>query len=365
MYPKLFDKNDDINKNKIIETNYNLDTNNNPIDENINDQDDKFTYPKYYKNLKRIYNFYKTKKRGDSPSAKKIYDEVLPDIENTKSLNDLVTKLNDDPDKNNRLIDNLDKNKNKNNINDDDYINEIGEFAKFDKNLTNGAFIKNKLKENKKLKNNKNLLNIIKNVDDEYNNLINGKYCYKCGKEIAKCKCDDINNIFKNTIETQENNEEDDDDLDLDIGGDNLGTNRKINYFEYDSNKSKGILVTNKPKLNSYIAKPNNNLIIYNQKQLNDINKKIMGKDKSSTSRVINNSYINNEFQSNQSNSSLSGVRHNNRYNNNYTSNNSLNYNNESNTLKNKSIKTSNNNISGKYSNKGSNYNNSNRKYNY
>ena len=101
--------------------------------------------------MKRLYNFYKTKKRGESPRAKKLYDEILPDIETSKSLNDLITKLNDEPDKNKKLIDNLDKNE-KNKIDDKDYINEMGEFAKFDINLSNGAFIKNKLAENKTLK---------------------------------------------------------------------------------------------------------------------------------------------------------------------------------------------------------------------
>jgi hypothetical protein len=131
VYPKLpLDKiyknrNNKNNKNKKADSNkYNFDSNKNPIDENLV-QDDKFTYPKYYKTLKRLYNFYKTKKRGESPRAKKLYDEILPDIETSKSLNDLITKLNDEPDKNKKLIDNLDKNEN-NKIDDKDYINEMG-----------------------------------------------------------------------------------------------------------------------------------------------------------------------------------------------------------------------------------------------
>jgi hypothetical protein len=277
--------------------------------------------------LKRLYNFYKTKKRGESPRAKKLYDEILPDIETSKSLNDLITKLNDEPDKNKKLIDNLDKNE-KNKIDDKDYINEMGEFAKFDKNLSNGAFIKNKLAENKTLKNNKNLCNIIKNVDDEYNNLINRKYCNRCGKEKEKCKCDDINNIFNDTIETNKinENEDDDEDLDFDVESDNMSTNKKKNYFEYDSNKSRGVLITNKPKLNSTITQPKKNLIIYNQKQLNELNKRI-GNNKVNSNRYINTSYnLANDLQSSQSNSFHSTVRYNNRYNN-FNSNNSTNLN--------------------------------------
>ena len=48
----------------------------------------------------------KTKKREESPDAQKLYDEMIPDIKDSKSLNDLVTKLNDNPENSNKLIDN-------------------------------------------------------------------------------------------------------------------------------------------------------------------------------------------------------------------------------------------------------------------
>ena len=334
-FPRLIDKTNE-NKNKILDTNYNFDTNNNPINENINDVENKFTYPKYYNYIKRIYDFYKNKKRGNSPRAKKIYNEILPDLENCRSLNDLITKLNNDSEKRNKLI-----NKKDDKINEDDYINEVGEFTKFDKNLSNSAFIKNKLKENQNKDN--NIFNVIKTVDDEYNNLINGKYCLKCAKEKTKCKCDDIDYLFKETEESKNNSiinignkkeDEDGDNLDFNIGDDDSCKSKKINYFEYDSNKSKGLLITNKPKLSDYISKPKNNLIIYNQKQLNQINQKIIGTDKNNICKFINsnNNYSFNEGNSYQSNSSLSGNRYNNRYNN--FNNNSITFNNDINNLK-------------------------------
>ena len=336
IYPKLRDKTND-NQNKILNTNYNFDSNNNPIDENLNEGDNKFTFPKYYNKLKRIYDFYKIKKRGESPRGKKIYDEILPDLKNCKSLNDLITKLNDDPEKSNNLI-----NKKDDKINKYDYINEIGEFAKFDKNLSNGAFIKNKLKENEELNKDNNLFNTIKTIDDEYNNLVNGKYCQKCGKEKTICRCDDIDDLFKETEESKNNSklsiynkkEEDEDNLDFNIGDDDSLRNKKVNYFEYDSNKSRGLLVTNKPKLSDYISKPKNHLIIYNKKQLDEINQRIMGKDKN-IDKFINasNNYSFNEGNSYLSNSSLSGARYNNRYNN-LNNNNSINFNNDTSSFK-------------------------------
>ena len=150
-----------------METNYNLDTEKNIIKEEDEDNPDHFTYPKYYKNLRRIFNFYKTKKREESPDTQKLYDEMIPDIKDSKSLNDLVTKLNENPENSNNLIDNQIQDEPKKNIDNNDLIEEIGEFVKYDKNLSNSAFIKNKLRENPEFKNNKNLFNIIKNVDDE------------------------------------------------------------------------------------------------------------------------------------------------------------------------------------------------------
>ena len=281
------------------------------------------------------------------------------------------------------------KDRNKNKVNENDLIDEMGEFAKYDKNLSNGGFIKNKLREDENLKkNDNNLFNLIKKVDDEYNNLINGKYCYKCGKDLTKCKCDDLNSLFKDTEESKDNfgdmNDIDDEDLDFNMGGDD-SKKKRINYFEYDSNKSKGILIKGKPKLNDYLSSPMNNLVIYNQQQLNEINQRVKDKTKMSMNRFINTSNNNiNDLQSNQSNSSNSGVRYNNRYSN-YTNtnnyNNTLNLNNDSinynrNNINNNSISSNNNrntynntqkttrNNNENKSNRGYTYNRSNNNYN-
>ena len=326
VFPKLFIDKDNKEKNRL-DTNYNLDTNKNIVEEE--DDSDTFTYPKYYKNLRRIFNFYKTKKREDLPEAQKLYDEMIPDIENSKSLNDLITKLNDNPENSNKLIDNPINEEPGKNIDNKDLIDEIGEFVKFDKNLSNSGFIKNKLKENPEFKNNKNLFNIIKNVDDEYNNLINGKYCFKCGKEMLKCHCDDINYIFKETENPEEKEEEEDDDLDFDLDNDEGLNTKKINYFEYDTNKKKGLQMINKPRLEDYVSQPKKVLQIYNQKQLNEINKNIRG----SKGHLLNNSL--NLFDNNYSLNRTSNSNYN--YNQRYSSfsnnniNNTLNSNNDDN----------------------------------
>ena len=341
VWPKLLPK-EENNNNKRLETNYHIDTNQNVIE--LEEEPDEFTYPKYYKNLRRIFNFYKTKKREDSPEAQKIYDEIIPDIKDSKSLNELITKLNDNPENKDKLIDNQDKIVPKKQPDNNNLIDEIGEFVKYDKNLSNSAFIKNKLKENPIMKDNKNLLNIIKIVDDEYNNLINGKYCYKCGKEILKCKCDDINYIFKETENAEENDEEgEEDNLDFDMDDDDETKSKTINYFEYDTNKTKGLQMINKPRLEDYISEPKKVLQIYNKNQLNEINKNIRG-----TRNHLNKESL--KLMSNNSNLYKSSISDNN-YNLRYSSysnnniNNSITSNNEDNILgsNNKNFLSSNN----------------------
>ena len=133
-----------------------------------------------------------------------------------------------------------------------------------------------------------------------------------------------------------------------------MNKNKKINFFEYDSNKSRGLLVTNKPKLSDYLSTPKTKLVIYNKKQLDEINnnnntnnskQNQKGKISNHTYVNINNSNNTNRYiNSNQYNASLSGNRYNNRYNNNLTnSNNSSIFINDSNILNNKTNRSNTN----------------------
>ena len=67
IFPKLFLDKENLERKKL-DTNSNVDSNRNIIEEE-EDNDDYYTYPKYYKNLRRIFNFYKTEKREESPKA--------------------------------------------------------------------------------------------------------------------------------------------------------------------------------------------------------------------------------------------------------------------------------------------------------
>ena len=266
VYPKLFPK---TNKNAST---INTLTSQNSVNNNKKNNDTNNGFPNYYNTIKRVYDFYKGKQRNKDPKSKAIFNKIIPDIDKSPSLNNLLTTLTNDPSKSNNII-NIpydpinSKNKNNNSPTEDDYINELGEFTKFDKNITDTDFIKKNLKNNNILKKNNNLLSIIKYIDNEYNKLVNGKYCTNCGLELPECKC----NIFKDT------EQEDDDDYIIDLDEDeDLNVGKKINFFEYDSNRSKGLLIPKKPKVVDYYNKPTSQIIIHDSKGLEKFNKNLL-----------------------------------------------------------------------------------------
>ena len=120
---------------------------------------------------------------------------------------------------------------------------------------------------------------IISSIKSSFATVCSKRQLYEANKELAKCKCDDINYIFKETEKGEEiekeGEEEDEEDLDFDIDNDDGINTKKINYFEYDSKKNQGSQMINKPKLDDYVSQPKKVLQIYNQKQLNEINKNI------------------------------------------------------------------------------------------
>ena len=109
---------------------------------------------------------------------------------------------------------------------------------------------------------------------------------------------------------------------------------KKINYFEYDANKDRGLHMINKPKLENYLSQSENILQIYNKKQINEINS---NRRKNKDDDIKNNSL--NLFNNGRSFNKLlnSENRHNQRYssysNNNF--NNSLNSNNDESNIDN------------------------------
>jgi len=219
-----------------------------------------FKYPFYSKTLHRVLNFIRSNPpdiQGEGgEKIKKFLNKIFPELQSKKTNTILISSLSTESKR--QLV-----NTNIYNSIETDFINYICSFSKYDKHLSNPTFIKTRLKNTKLL--NTNIFNITKFIDDEYNNLINGKYCLKCYLDLNKCVCN------KKKIEEETSFLEDDDGLDIDFGNDY--SNRKNS--EYDSIKCKGITINRKPKAEEVYEDPITCLISHNKDEYLDCNKQI------------------------------------------------------------------------------------------
>ena len=125
-------------------------------------------------------------------------------------------------------------------------------FSAFDKNLTNEKFLNIRLNNTKFY--NTNIYTITKFIDDEFENFVKGKYCFKCYLDLNICKCskEDLT----------------DESLDIEIN-DDYNPKNSIKFFEYNINKDNGTIIKVKPKIEQ-----NREIITKNKLINNDIIKK-------------------------------------------------------------------------------------------
>ena len=125
-------------------------------------------------------------------------------------------------------------------------------FSAFDKNLTNEKFLNIRLNNTKFY--NTNIYTITKFIDDEFENFVKGKYCFKCYLDLNVCKCskEDLT----------------DESLDIEIN-DDYNPKNSIKFFEYNINKDNGTIIKVKPKIEQ-----NREIITKNKLINNDIIKK-------------------------------------------------------------------------------------------
>ena len=256
-----------------------------------------FLFPSSMNTLKRVIKYLRSSDDNSNKSIskekennnstgekiKKLFLKIFPSLYSAKSPSILISSL--DSESKNLLI----KTNIYNNI-EPDLINYINDFSKYDKQLSNSAFIETRLKNTKLI--NTNIFTITKFIDDEYANLIYGKYCYKCFLDKNKCICE-INKDMNN----KEYYYSDLDDI-LNIEFDPYYMNRHQN--EYDSIKWKDITIKRKPKTEEIYEDPITHLIIRTKEQLNDGKKIINSKVNS-----INNT--NDSYYGNNTNSSYNG----------------------------------------------------------
>ena len=214
--------------------------------------DKKFSYPYYIKTLQRVLKFLKSSKvHNQNEGGEKIikfFAKLFPNIFTQKPPILILSSLNEE------IENNLVKTNIYNAI-EPDFVNYISNFSAYDKHLSNIKFMETRLKNTKLMST--NIFSITKFIDDEYNNLIYGKYCFKCFLDInTKCLCDKNKN--KTNFEFYSN----DDELDIEFDPFYF---RKHN-FEYDSIKWKDISVKRKPKSEEVYEDPITQLILRNKK---------------------------------------------------------------------------------------------------
>ena len=207
-----------------------------------------YYFPFYLRTLQRVSNY--IKKNENPNKAISLFFSKIINLEKSKPssiLKSICFLSEKDHDKliNSNIFADYKEN---------DLINFLTDFSEFDKNLNNEAFIIERLKKTKL--NNPNIFSLVKFLDNEYNKLIKGLYCFKCYNEIEQCNCSKEKNIFesKNSISNDMDKSSDkfEENLNFDDLSEDSDKRRKVNFFDYnkDDKMDNNILIKTKTKNN-------------------------------------------------------------------------------------------------------------------
>ena len=222
-----------------------------------------FEYPFYLDTINRVLKYLQSNE-FKGKNVQNIFNKIFSDFNSNNTIKKdlilLLTKEKEDNLRNINIYNNLEK----------DFFDYLYQFSKFDKKLKNEKFLNVRL--NNTIFNNTNIFTITKFIDNEFDNFVNGKYCYKCYLDLNLCKC------FKSNDELT--------DEALDIGlNDDYNPKNSIKFFEYDNNnKTRGALIKGKPKIDN-----KDNIITKSHFNNNNINKKLK------TSNIRNNNNASNQ----------------------------------------------------------------------
>ena len=218
-----------------------------------------FEYPFYLTTINRVLKYLQSNE-SKGKNVQLLFNQIFSDYNSNntvkKDLILLLTKDKEDILRNTNIYNKIEL----------DFSEYVCGFSKFDKNLSNEKFLNVRL--NNTTFHNTNIFTITKLIDKEFENFVNGKYCYKCYLDPNLCKC------FKTNEELT--------DEALDIGiQDDYNPKNSIKFFEYDNNKTRGIgtLIEGKPKIDNKDEIITQNKFINEQKksELIDENKRKKG----------------------------------------------------------------------------------------
>ena len=190
-----------------------------------------FEYPFYLNTINRVLKYLQSngfKGRNVQNLFNKTFSDYNSNNTIKKDLILLLTKEKEENLRNTNIYNNL----------DEDFFEYAYQFSKFDKKLKNEKFLNVRI--NNTIFHNTNIFTITKFIDNEFDNFVNGKYCYKCYLDLNSCKC------FKSNDELT--------DEALDIGlNDDYNPKNSIKFFDYDNNnnRERGTLIKGKPKIDN------------------------------------------------------------------------------------------------------------------
>ena len=119
-----------------------------------------------------------------------------------------------------------------------DFIEFINEFSKYDKGYFNDKFINERLKQMRIT--NTNVFALVRLIDDEYANFVFGNYCMKCYSYVKSCKCS------RNESECSDSGANDNNSNNNDDYFDSIST--KNVFGKYNSTKAGSKAIHRRPK---------------------------------------------------------------------------------------------------------------------
>ena len=181
------------------------------------------TCSSFYKNIKRLYYYYKDNSENNSKPTQVI--SLILSKNKSKTFNQFLSSFTS---KDLKLLHNSIYSSF-----EDDLLSFLSSFSLYDKSFSNPHLLSHRIKHSNI--NNTNIFSLINYIDTEFSNVLNGTTCPKCYNSNDHCTC--------HKVKFDDNNiTEDEDDIFDELTA-------KSNRIEYDSIRCGGKAINRRPKI--------------------------------------------------------------------------------------------------------------------
>ena len=183
---------------------------------------------------------------------------------------------------------------------ENELINFVCDFSQYDKNLNNENFITKRLIQSKL--NDTNIFTLIRIIDKEYENLVEGVYCLKCFNNVNLCICrQDTQRYFDNYENKNTNNNKNNNSINVnDVIKNSNKENNDNNNDNAMNNNNKNAMINNNNTMNN--NDNNNNDNINNNNNDNNDNNNNNDNNDNNNDNNDNNNIDNNDNDDNNNN---------------------------------------------------------------